>query len=135
MPNHLTLHRLELIAENGESRMEKVPVDSNTGKLGIEYGFKIRKINDTSAVALGWRTPDTAYVSCDEGPSGRVYAPGGFRQGNVAFVQIDDPMIRASQMDIQSIDSFLDSLGKAEAMQRAGIMEQYSVVGEITSFF
>ena len=129
----LSLHRLEAISDGrGRIRLERVAEKPNKENLGVEYGIGIRQIDDKNARVLGWRSPDSGYLECDEGASGTVYAPKGFRVGEICFCKINDAMVTASTMDMSSVDSFLDSLGRAEAMHAAKILGKYTLVGEIT---
>jgi hypothetical protein len=133
--SEITLHRLEAIEDMaGGARLEKV---ANKGwpELGVEYDVGIAQIDDKNARALGWRTGYPVDNPCDGGGNGRVYAPRGFEVGEIAFVQMNDPMLTLSTMDIGSIDSFLESLDKAEAMHATEIIGKYSLIGEIIACY
>lgn len=124
---------MELIEDGtGGYKLEKVPEKKDGSKLGIEYGIGIRKIDDKNAYVLGWRSPNEGWMPCDEGASGRAYAPNGFKIDQVVFVKINDAMVTASQMDINSIDSLLSSLEKAEALNYADLISKCNLVGKIT---
>lgn len=131
----ITIHRLEAVPKgNGGVKLERVP-EKGWPELGVEYDIGIVQIDDKNARALGWRTGYPVDNPCDEGGKGRVYAPKGFRVGEIAFVQMNDSMLTASTMDADSVDSFLENLSRAEAMHAAGVIGKYSLVGEIKHCF
>ena len=60
-----------------------------------------------------------------------VYAPKGFRKGELAFVNINDELLSLSKMDNSSIDLFLTNLDKAGLAQTIDRLQGFSIMGEI----
>ncbi len=126
----LYLHRVEPARKDGRFVLEKVPERPECENCGVKYRLAIEQLGSIHAKAYGW---STGYpLPCDEGPIGRVYAPMGFKKGNIAYVQMDDFMVSAAEMENFSIEGFIDNLEKGEAVASViRQLKQFSLVGEI----
>ncbi len=125
----LYLHRVEPIEKDGRIVLEKVPEKPEQQNLGVEYELEIKILDLTHAKAYGW---STGYPTpCDEGLQGSVYAPKGFRKGELAFVNINDELLSLSKMDNSSIDLFIANLGRAGLSQTIDRLQGFSLIGEI----
>lgn len=128
--SRLYLHRMEPVEKDGRIVLEKVPENVEQCNCGVDYKFEIKLLDSTHAKSYGW---STGYPSpCDEGPKGRVYAPKGFKKGNLAFITVDDWLLSVSKMSINSIDDFLANLEKADVAKAIDTLQGFSLIGEIS---
>ncbi|MBW2965701.1 hypothetical protein KY342_01200 [Candidatus Woesearchaeota archaeon] len=126
----LFLHRVEPVERDGRIVLEKVPEKPEQANMGVTYTLEIILLDQTHAKTYGWST-GYPLGGGEGGPKGIVYAPNGFGEGEIAFVDINDALLSMSRMDNSSLDLFLKNLDRANVEQAIDKLQGFSLIGEI----